>query len=139
MIEYPFRSDYGRHSIQISNVCKTYKGKVPCQALLNTNLEINRKDVVVIIGANGSGKTTLLHSLIGEFEFDSGNISVFGQNIENNHQTMYQEFGVVFQEDVIFKNITANEICEFFGKSKSNSKPRSFNENHILLFNAKFK
>lgn len=48
--------------ISVKNLYKTYnKGKVV--ALDHCNIDINRGEVVVIIGPSGSGKSTLLRSL----------------------------------------------------------------------------
>lgn len=47
------------------------------------NLSVNKGEVVVIIGENGSGKSTLLKLLLGEHKASSGEIKVFGEDINN--------------------------------------------------------
>jgi ABC-type multidrug transport system ATPase subunit len=57
----------------------------------------------------------MIYSLTGEFEINSRKMFVFGQNIEKNYELLYQNLGVVFQDDMIFQNIPAKEIMIFFG------------------------
>lgn len=55
---------------------KTFNKK---SALTQIDLDINRGEVVAILGANGAGKTTLINILLGRLAADSGEVSVFGQ------------------------------------------------------------
>ena len=50
--------------IEFKNVCKQYKmGEVIINALNNTNFEIEKGELVVIVGPSGAGKTTALNIL----------------------------------------------------------------------------
>ena len=51
-------------------------GETP--VLRGVSLEVERQEVVVIIGASGSGKTTLLRCIAGLEPIQSGRISIFG-------------------------------------------------------------
>jgi ABC-type multidrug transport system ATPase subunit len=101
--------------IELQNITKVYKGENDVVALKNANLVIGKGDIVIVVGANGLGKSTMIHLLTGEFEIDSGNIFVFGQNIEKNYELLYQNLGIVFQDDLVLKDISAKEIMTFFG------------------------
>lgn len=47
--------------IEFKNVDKEYKtGEVTIKTLDNTNFEIDKGELVVIVGPSGAGKTTLL-------------------------------------------------------------------------------
>lgn len=54
----------------------------------NINLEINKGDIICILGPNGTGKTTLLKTLNGINKINNGTIKIKGENI--NHLT-YKE------------------------------------------------
>ena len=49
--------------ISLRDVNKTYPGVVPLHVLKGINLEINKGELVSIMGASGSGKSTLLNIL----------------------------------------------------------------------------
>ena len=67
--------------VEIQNLHKIF-GKNT--VLSGINLTINQKGIIAILGPNGSGKTTLIKSILGMVIPDSGEISVFNQNIKNN-------------------------------------------------------
>ena len=49
--------------IKLQDVNKTYFGAVPLHVLKDINLDIERGELVSIMGASGSGKSTLLNIL----------------------------------------------------------------------------
>ena len=50
--------------IEFKNVSKQYKmGEVTINALMNTTFEIEKGELVVIVGPSGAGKTTALNIL----------------------------------------------------------------------------
>lgn len=64
--------------IRVRNLSKTYtmKDGAEIKALKNINLNIDKGDIVGIIGMSGSGKSTLLRILRGVEPFDSGEITI---------------------------------------------------------------
>ena len=55
--------------ISIENISKRFK---KLQALQNISVEMNKGQVISLIGPNGSGKTTLIKSILGLVKPDSG-------------------------------------------------------------------
>lgn len=52
--------------IEFKNVVKEYKmGEVSIKALDNTNFEVEKGELVIIVGQSGAGKTTALNILGG--------------------------------------------------------------------------
>ena len=61
--------------------------------LQDIHLEVNRGDILAIIGPNGGGKTTLLRAILGLEEIESGKIEILGQA----PQESYPDIGYVAQ------------------------------------------
>ena len=81
--------------IKVENLYKTYSESE--MILKNVNLEIEKGEVISIIGASGGGKSTLLRCLIGLEEIDSGTVVVPEKN----------KMGMVFQSFNLFPHMTA--------------------------------
>jgi putative ABC transport system ATP-binding protein len=63
--------------VTVKNLVKAYKiGKVDVQALRGLNLEVEKGDLVSIIGSSGSGKTTLLNIIGGLDTATAGHVRV---------------------------------------------------------------
>ena len=94
--------------ITVNGVKKHYLGGA-VKALDGVNLEINKGEVVVIIGPSGSGKSTMLRSLNlleipteGHIIFDGEDLTNPKLNINRHRQKM----GMVFQHFNLFPNMT---------------------------------
>jgi polar amino acid transport system ATP-binding protein len=91
--------------IQITNVHKRF-GNV--HALKGVSLEIEKGEVVVIIGPSGSGKSTLLRCINRLEEFDAGSITVDGIPLDSaeNINAVRTEVGMVFQQFNLFPHLS---------------------------------
>ena len=94
--------------IKVTDLKKHYNGG-EVKALDGVNCEINKGEVVVIIGPSGSGKSTFLRSLNlleiptnGEIIFNGTDITAPKTNINKHRQKM----GMVFQHFNLFPNMT---------------------------------
>lgn len=94
--------------IHVDGLCKYYYGE-KIKALDHVSMEIQKGEVVVIIGPSGSGKSTFLRSLNllehptdGTILFDGVNITDKKVNINHHRQKM----GMVFQHFNLFPNMT---------------------------------
>jgi polar amino acid transport system ATP-binding protein len=94
--------------IQIESVHKHF-GRV--HALRGISLNVNKGEVVVIIGPSGSGKSTLLRCINRLEEFNSGRIVVDGISLDSaqNINAVRREVGMVFQSFNLFGHLTAIE------------------------------
>src|SRR5215472_13333064 len=64
--------------LQIDGV-ETYYGRV--RALAGVSLEVDRGEIVALIGSNGAGKTTTLRTISGLLHPAAGTVSLDGQDI----------------------------------------------------------
>lgn len=103
--------------IEVSNLKKSY-GKL--DVLKQITFDVNKNDVVAVIGPSGSGKSTMLRSLIYLEELDNGSICVSGDylvrdGIYTNPQEIKQitgKMGMVFQHFNLFPHLTVKENLE---------------------------
>jgi len=94
--------------IKIDNVHKRF-GDV--EALKGVSLNIDKGEVVVIIGPSGSGKSTLLRCINRLEEFNEGSIVVDGIPLDTaeNINVVRTEVGMVFQQFNLFPHLTVLE------------------------------
>ena len=95
--------------VQIRNLHKRF-GRV--HALNDVSLDVERGEVVVIIGPSGSGKSTLLRCVNRLEVPNSGTVSIDGVEIrgeERQINLMRAEVGMVFQQFNLFPHMTAVE------------------------------
>ena len=83
-------------ALEISNLSKIYKGKT--HALDKVSLEVKQGDFYSLLGANGAGKTTLLGILCGLVTKTSGNVKIFGVDIDNDFSQAKSQIAIVPQE-----------------------------------------
>lgn len=104
--------------IEFKNVNKIYNmGEVEIKALNKTSFEIEKGELVVILGPSGAGKTTCLNILGGMDSATSGTVMVDNKDITNYNDKdliMYRrnDIGFVFQFYNLVQNLTALENVE---------------------------
>ncbi len=86
------------HFISCKNVCFNYEGRSDA-ALKNVSLNIDKGELVAVLGHNGSGKSTLAKHLNGILVSQSGDVEVAGFNTkdEDNIFNLRSRVGMVFQ------------------------------------------
>ncbi|WP_305473472.1 amino acid ABC transporter ATP-binding protein [Bacillus sp. EB600] len=107
--------------IEISNLKKSY-GKH--EVLKQITFEVNKNDVVAVIGPSGSGKSTMLRSLVHLEDIDGGSICVSGDylakdGVYSKPQEIKQitsKMGMVFQHFNLFPHLTVKENLEIAPK-----------------------
>lgn len=91
------------------------------EVLHEVSLEVERGEMVGIIGANGSGKTTLLNCVAGLARPEAGQIELDGQQLDQlDSRQIARRLGFVFQNPnhQIFENTVVDEVsfaCRNFG------------------------
>ncbi len=111
--------------VEFDNVRKVYHvGEVDIEALRDASFEVERGEMVVVVGASGAGKTTLLNILGGMDSLTSGKVVLGGTDISKMSRkelTRYRrlDIGFVFQFYNLVQNLTvlenvslATQICE---------------------------
>lgn len=100
--------------LNVKQVNKVYKGKVPYQALSDFDLTVEDNEFVGIMGPSGSGKTTLLNTIATIDEPTTGEILINGENphhLKNEELAQFRrrELGFVFQDFNLLHTLTVEE------------------------------
>ena len=81
------------------------------------NLDVERGEMVSLVGGSGSGKTTLLRMVIGLLLPDGGSIELFGEPLFGGgvarERTLRQRFGVLFQQGALFSAFNVYDNIAF--------------------------
>jgi general L-amino acid transport system ATP-binding protein len=78
-------------------------------ALRGASLEVNRGEVVVIMGPSGSGKSTFIRTFNALEDYQKGSIRIDGMPLSNdlrNIDAIRREVGMVFQQFNLFPHLT---------------------------------
>lgn len=115
--------------IKLTDINKTYQGAVPLHVLKGINLEIDKGELVSIMGASGSGKSTLLNILGILDTYDTGEYFLDGQLVKNLSENAAAELrnkkiGFVFQSFnlINYKNALENAALPLFYQGVSRKK-----------------
>lgn len=96
--------------VRAENVYKTFYTTHKVEALVDVSCQIDKGEVVVIIGPSGSGKSTLLRCLNMLEKADRGHIYIDEVDIldpKTNINKVREEMGMVFQSFNLFAHKTA--------------------------------
>lgn len=115
--------------IALTDINKTYPGAVPLHVLKGINLNIEKGELVSIMGASGSGKSTLLNILGILDNYDSGTYYLDGILIKDLSENKAAEMrnkkiGFVFQSFnlINYKNALENVALPLFYQNVSRRK-----------------
>lgn len=96
-----------------SNLYKSFGSR---RVLRGVNLELDRGEVVALIGVNGAGKSTLLRILSTLTRADGGKISLDGNPIHKDPIRVRQQIGVVLHAPMLYGSLTGRENLRFFSR-----------------------
>ncbi|BCJ95609.1 sugar ABC transporter ATP-binding protein [Anaerocolumna cellulosilytica] len=102
--------------VSFNGVSFSYRPEVPL--IKNLNLEVEKGNMVAIVGPTGSGKTTLVNLLMRFYDINGGEIKIDGTNIyQVNRDNLRQTIGMVLQESWLFSGTVADNIS--YGKPEA--------------------
>ena len=90
-----------KYALTVENLTKVYsdsKNKKENKALNDLNFQVKQGEVFGLLGPNGAGKTTFLSILGGTVSKTSGNINVWGFDLDKNPRQVKASIGIVPQE-----------------------------------------
>ena len=97
--------------IELSNVSKTYNGKV--KAVDNVTMNIKDGEIFGFLGPNGAGKTTTIKIITGVLSADSGSVKINGIDIKDDALQAKTQFGFVPDDPNMFLRLKGIEYLNF--------------------------
>lgn len=79
------------------------------KAVNDLSFIVKKKELFAFLGVNGAGKSTTIAMICGQLAADSGDIKVNGWDVNTNIRQIKEKIGVVFQDSVLDKPLTARE------------------------------
>jgi L-arabinose transport system ATP-binding protein len=97
-----------RGSLEIRNVSKAFPN---VQALTDVSLDIRPGEILAFMGENGAGKSTLLKIINGDYQPDTGTLSLDGKPLAFSNPRAAHKVGirVIYQEPEIIPGVTVAE------------------------------
>jgi branched-chain amino acid transport system ATP-binding protein len=119
--------------LSVSNLEVAY-GNIP--ALRGIDLDVNKGEIVTLIGANGAGKTTTLRTISGLLKPKSGEVTYDGRTITGIKPHVITAMGVshVPEGRGIFANLTVNDNLELGAYLRKDKIKQSEYERIFTLF-----
>ncbi|MFX0059544.1 MAG: ABC transporter ATP-binding protein [Candidatus Hodarchaeota archaeon] len=104
------------NAIEVRNLKKYYnKGKI--KAVDNISFNVPEGARFGYLGPNGAGKTTTIRCLLGFLNPDAGDITIFGEKVNPKKDIRVRNrIGYLPGELGIYKNITANQLINYFAR-----------------------
>ncbi|WP_038173849.1 MULTISPECIES: ABC transporter ATP-binding protein [Vibrio] len=115
------------YALEIEQLRKTYAGGF--EALKGISLNVAKGDFYALLGPNGAGKSTTIGIISSLVNKTSGQVKVFGYNIDNDLEQAKQHLGLVPQEFNFNQFETVEQIvlqqAGYYGVPKSLAKERA--------------
>jgi len=88
-----------KNILSVKNLKKIYSSKdATTHALNNLNLDVKEGEIFGLLGPNGAGKTTFINILAGTVIKTSGEVNVWGFDLDKNSREVRASIGIVPQE-----------------------------------------
>tara|TARA_Y100000591_G_scaffold72896_1_gene60602 strand:- start:631 stop:1560 length:930 start_codon:yes stop_codon:yes gene_type:complete len=103
-----------KNVLYVKNLSKTYftDGEKSVVALNDLNLEVKEGEIFGLLGPNGAGKSTFINILSGTTMKSSGDVNVWGFDIDKNPRQVRASIGIVPQEINVDPFFTPRKLLE---------------------------
>lgn len=99
--------------INIDKLSKTFDKN---EVLKGLCFNVFENEIFGLVGPDGAGKSTLIKILCGLAGFDSGNVSILGNDLKKNRNKIKKQIGYLSQKFSLYQDLTIDENIEFIAK-----------------------
>tara|TARA_B100000700_G_scaffold329501_1_gene451440 strand:- start:1504 stop:2217 length:714 start_codon:yes stop_codon:yes gene_type:complete len=99
--------------IEINNLSKKYKNTL---AVKNINFQINKGEIIGLLGPNGCGKSTTIGMMLGLIKPTSGTVNIDKKNIEKYRTTLLEKMNFISPYIELPKKLTVEENLKVYGR-----------------------
>ncbi|MDK2915709.1 MAG: type transport system ATP-binding protein [Euryarchaeota archaeon] len=85
-------------------------------AVRGISFTVRRGEIFSFLGPNGAGKSTTINILTTLLPLQKGTVRVAGYDVAREPRKVRAAIGIVFQEDVLDRDLTVRETMEFHGR-----------------------
>lgn len=97
--------------IQVKNLSKHFKD---IRAVDDLSFSVGSEQVYGFLGQNGAGKSTTIRLLLTLIRPTSGEIEIFGMNLQNHRKEILRQVGAIIERPDLYKFLTALENLRIF-------------------------
>ncbi|XP_077555605.1 uncharacterized protein LOC144169991 isoform X2 [Haemaphysalis longicornis] len=107
--------------ISIQDLCVAYNSGKPTERVAVSHLSLHFEEghINTLLGQNGAGKTSTIKVLTGQHLATSGEVFVYGKNINNQAKEITKYLGYCPQYNTLYGKLTVREHLTFFGNLKA--------------------
>lgn len=98
--------------VEVKNLVKRYK-KAKENAVDDVSFDVKEGEFFTLLGPNGAGKTTTISILNTTLNKTTGSVKIDGLEIDENSDEVRKRVGVIFQNQSLDINLTAEENVRF--------------------------
>lgn len=101
-----------KNIIEVKNLIKKYN-KATENAVNDVSFEVKDGEFFTLLGPNGAGKTTTISVLNTTLAKTAGSVKIDGLEIDDHSDQVRRKIGVIFQNQSLDQNLTAEENVRF--------------------------
>lgn len=108
--------------IEVKHLVKNY-GKF--RAVDDVSFDVYQGDVFGFLGPNGAGKSTTIRTMLSLISATSGEIKIFGKELNANRKEILTEIGCIVEKPDFYKNLSAQKNLEIFARLSGKKVPKN--------------
>lgn len=85
------------------------------RAVDGISFDVHQGEIFSFLGPNGAGKSTTINLLTTLMKIQKGEATIAGYNVSTDSESVRRSIGIVFQNEVLDRDLTVRETLEFHG------------------------